>query len=147
MPVANEDGPCDWIFGYGSIISETSRLATLAAHSQDAPAPAALVELSREAGFVREWNFRAPSGFTAVGMVASDTPTGVCGVLFQAAGALSRFDAREAGYDRVELVASHLCVLSGSGEETPAAAALRESSSGTARHRFWTYVRCLARSL
>ena len=73
----------NWIFGYGSIISEASRRATLA---EEDPPPAALVELLPEAGYVREWNFRAPSGFTAVGLRASDTPTPVCGVLFEAAG-------------------------------------------------------------
>ena len=140
QPAAATDEPYtvatqrDWLFGYGSIMSEASRLSTLAAHSQAEPPPAAVVELSAEAGYVREWNFKAPSGFTAVGMRRSDAPAPVCGVLFEAAGSLSRFDAREVGYDRVELLPAQLSVLS--GEDTPAAAALR---SGAAHHRFWTY--------
>ena len=51
---------------------------------QAEPAPAALVELSAAAGYVREWNFKAPSGFTAVGLRPSDAPLPVCGVLFEA---------------------------------------------------------------
>ena len=85
---------------------------------------------------MREWNFKAPSGFTAVGLRPSDAPLPVCGVLFEACGALGRFDAREAGYDRVELRADQLEVLG--GESAPAALALR--SRDISRHRFWTYV-------
>ena len=134
--ICEEQDPCQethWLFGYGSILLESSRRSTLVAHSQAGhppnrpspslsaspsasasalpsasphlcqaePAPAALVELSAAAGYVREWNFKAPSGFTAVGLRPSDAPLPVCGVLFEACGALGRFDAREAGYDRV----------------------------------------------
>ena len=133
-----------WIFGYGSIILESSRRSTLAAHSQAEPAPAALVELRDSAGYVREWNFKAPSGFTAVGLRRSDAPLPVCGVLFEAAGALALFDAREAGYDRVALPPEQLEVLA--GESAPAAVALRSepprdaSRHSRSRHRFWTYV-------
>ena len=126
-----------WIFGYGSILLESSRRSTLVAHSQAEPPPAALVELSAAAGFVREWNFQAPSGFTAVGLRrVSGAPMPVCGVLFEASVALARFDAREAGYERIELRADQLAVLGGDG--APAAVALRSGDVG--RHRFWTYV-------
>ena len=134
-----------WIFGYGSIMSEASRLSTLTRSESEQPAPAALVELSAEAGFVREWNFRAPSGFTAVGMryaaAGVDVATEVSGILFEAgtSGALNRFDAREKGYDRVALKPEHVRLLDAGH---PAAAALGEARAGDPRHWFWTYVPC-----
>ena len=138
MVSPSQDGLRHWIFGYGSIVNEASRLKTLAAQAEEVPAPAALVELASDAGYVRVWNFRAPSGFTATGMQASDTPTEICGVLFESAGALGRFDAREVGYDRIELHATHLHILD--GHDTPAATALRAAVAGAKNHKFWTYV-------
>ena len=128
-----------WLFGYGSIVNEESRLRTLAAHTQDQPPPAAWVELSAAAGFVREWNFRAPSGFTAVGLRrAPDEATEISGVLFEAGvgEALRRFDERETGYERVELDPSLVTVLN----KHEAATAALGQHDGAARHRFWTYV-------
>ena len=90
----------DFIFGYGSIINEASLRSTLGADQQ---VVAAVVELSSAAGYVREWNFRAPSGFTAVGLRADRAAaTDLCGVAFEvaSAAALGRLDARESGYDR-----------------------------------------------
>ena len=118
-----------WLFGYGSIVNEASRLSTLAAHSSESPPPAAWVELDSAAGFVREWNFRAPSGFTAVGLRRdAAAATQISGVLFEAGfgDALSRFDLRENGYERLELEPSQLHVLA--GHTTDAACALQESS-------------------
>ena len=49
-----------WLFGFGSIVNEASRRSTLlAVNTQHEPVPAAWVELSASAGYVREWNFRA----------------------------------------------------------------------------------------
>ena len=131
------DSEHHWLFGYGSIVNEASRLSTLAAHSQEQPPPAAWVELSAEAGYVREWNFRAPSGFTAVG-IRHDAggATEISGVIFEAGigDALKRFDEREMGYKRVELDPSQLKLLHA---HEAAGAALQQ---GAPRHRFWTYV-------
>ena len=123
-----------WLFGYGSIVNETSRRSTvLAVNSQEEPSPAAWVELAASAGYVREWNFQAPSGFTAVGMRRDDHATIIGGVLFEANDSLSRFDARESGYERVELDPSLLSVIDGHAAATAALAS-------PASHRFWTYV-------
>ena len=158
---------CHWLFGYGSIVNEESRLRTLAAHSQDAPPPAAWVELSSGAGFVREWNFRAPSGFQAVGLrrVPEDA-SAIGGVLFEAGGddALRSFDLREAGYERVELDPSLITVIDEQarveqGAVTTSAILGREQQQQQeeeeqqqqqppqerhrryrCRNRFWTYV-------
>ena len=113
-----EDGVGDWVFGYGSIINDASRRATLGG-AADA---AALCDLAASSGWARAWNFRAPSGFTALGVRRADGAAAMCGVLFQiagAGGALERFDTREAGYDRVPLDRRLLTFVSGS----PAAAA------------------------
>ena len=139
--------PRHWLFGYGSILSEASRLATLAADSSEEPSLAAVVEISAAAGFVREWNFRAPSGFTAVGLRRSpETATAICGVLFEVGSdcALGRFDAREKGYDRVQLEPSQVSVLDGHAAATTelerARARRAEDAIGVEDHLFWVYV-------
>jgi hypothetical protein len=139
--------PRHWLFGYGSILSEASRLATLAADSSEEPSLAAVVEISAAAGFVREWNFRAPSGFTAVGLRRSpETATAICGVLFEVGSdcALGRFDAREKGYDRVQLEPSQVSVLDGHAAATAelerARARRAEDAIGVEDHLFWVYV-------
>ena len=116
-----------WLFGYGSVINDGSR----AAQSEDEHA--ALVDLLPAAGYVREWNFRAPSGFCAVGLRRASSAEIVCGVLFPASEeTLRRFDTRELGYDRVALDPCHLAVLDG---DARAEAALRSPPA-----RVWTYV-------
>lgn len=126
-----------WLFGYGSIINEPSRLATLAADSSEEPSPAAVIEISAEAGWVREWCFRAPSGFTAVGVrAAGEAATPINGILFEVGtdAALGRFDLRENGYDRVQIVPSHITVVDGHAEATAALA------GDDGDHEFWMYV-------
>ena len=126
-----------WLFGYGSIVNEASRRSTVmsATGSGEEPPPAAWVELSRAAGFVREWNFRCPHGFTALGLRRdAAAATDIGGVFFEADESLGNFDAREAGYERVELAASHLRVLDGHA----AAAAVLEQNDPCVH--FWTYV-------
>ena len=116
-------------------MNESSRLATLAA-AQAPQTPASLVELDAAAGFVREWNFRAPSGFTAVGVRAVDEPQQpISGVLFEVdRAALTRFDSREAGYERVRLDPSHLRAV-----EEGDADGIRDILEGSGS-RFWMYV-------
>jgi tetratricopeptide (TPR) repeat protein len=139
--------PRHWVFGYGSIIQEASRLITLGASGS--AHPAAFVELIATAGFVREWSFRAPSGFTALGLrrCGADEAQDVCGVLFGTGddGALQRFDLREKGYERIAVDPRHLRLVFGavdSGTAGIVASALDAAAGadGSSRHRFWAYV-------
>ena len=70
----------DWVFGYGSIMNDFM------------PGDALLARLSPSAGYVRGWNFRSPTGFTAVGLIPQKQSTtqndpGVCGILFKISSA------------------------------------------------------------
>jgi hypothetical protein len=94
--------PTQFIFGYGSLINTASRKATAVA-----PAPAIPVRVSAAFGYVRAWNDRSPSGFTALGLRRprpDEPPSTVNGVLYPVDGDdMARFDAREVGYARVEV--------------------------------------------
>jgi len=94
--------PAQFIFGYGSLINSASRKATSAA-----PIPAIPARVSAAFGYVRAWNDRSPSGFTALGLrrpLAGEPPTTINGVLYPVDGDdMSRFDVREVGYTRVEI--------------------------------------------
>src|SRR5512142_1838510 len=57
------DQPTQFIFGYGSLINTASRNSTAAK-----PAPAIPVRISAAFGYIRAWNERSPSGFTALGL-------------------------------------------------------------------------------
>src|SRR5690242_12051363 len=94
--------PVNFIFGYGSLINSASRNATATA-----PVHAIPVRVSAAFGYIRCWNERAPSGFTALGLrrpeAGEDTMT-INGVLYPVQGNdMAAFDAREAGYVRLEL--------------------------------------------
>jgi hypothetical protein len=69
MP-GDEAAGCNYLFGYGSIINNESRLAT------GGSAVAACVRIDGS-GFERCWNFRSTTGFTALGLqkVAAQTKT------------------------------------------------------------------------
>jgi hypothetical protein len=55
--------PTQFIFGYGSLINTQSRNSTAGA-----PIPAIPVRVSAAFGYIRTWNDRSPSGFTALGL-------------------------------------------------------------------------------
>jgi hypothetical protein len=65
------------------------------------------VRVSAAFGYLRTWNDRAPSGFTALGLrrARSDEPgRTINGVIYPVVGTdMAHFDAREAGYVRVEI--------------------------------------------
>lgn len=96
------DQPVNFIFGYGSLINTASRNAT-SGH----PVTAIPVRVSAAFGYLRGWDDRSPSGFTALGLrrpAPGETATTINGVLYPAEGAdMSAFDARERGYVRVEI--------------------------------------------
>jgi hypothetical protein len=94
--------PAHFIFGYGSLINAASRATTSAA-----PIAALPARVSAGFGYLRAWNDRSPSGFTALGLRrprAGEAPGTINGVLYPVDGDdMTRFDAREAGYARVEV--------------------------------------------
>ena len=94
--------PTDFIFGYGSLISSASREETEGRSTVAAP-----VRLSAEFGYVRTWNDRSPTGFTAMGVRkvgVGEAGRTINGVVYPVgAGDMAEFDDREAGYDRVEI--------------------------------------------
>lgn len=96
------DQPTNFIVGYGSLINSASRNATAATPVEVIP-----VRVSEKLGYVRSWNFRSPSGFTALGVRksrAGDAARTINGVLYAVVGDdMARFDAREAGYARIEV--------------------------------------------
>ena len=99
--------PSEFIFGYGSLISSASR-----ADTEGRPVTAAPVRLSAEFGYVRSWNDRSPTGFTALGVhkVAPHRPGRTINGVIHPVGAadLAAFDARELGYARIEVPAGML---------------------------------------
>lgn len=96
------DPPTNFIFGYGSLINSASRNSTAAV-----PIHAIPVRVSAAFGYVRAWNDRSASGFTALGLRRLRPGEGgrtINGILYPVEGAdMARFDARERGYVRLEV--------------------------------------------
>ncbi len=94
--------PTNFIFGYGSLINTPSRNSTATA-----PIPAIPVRVSSALGYIRTWNDRSPSGFTALGLrkpAAGEAARTINGVLYPVEGNdMDKFDKREEGYKRVEV--------------------------------------------
>jgi len=108
------DQPSNFIFGYGSLINSASRNATAAAPIQAIP-----VRVSAAFGYVRAWNDRSPSGFTALGLARpgpGEKSMTINGVLFPVEGNdMAAFDSREAGYARVEVPRADIQAVSWQG--------------------------------
>lgn len=106
--------PNDFIFGYGSLINTASRNSSVAV-----PIPAIPVRVSAQFGFVRVWNDRAQSGFTALGLRKADSSflaSTINGVLFPVAGGdINSYDKREEGYTRLEIPRPYIEALSWQG--------------------------------
>jgi len=96
------DQPTQFIFGYGSLINTPSREATAGR-----PVAAIPVRVSAAFGYVRSWNDRARTGFTALGLrrrFEGEAPMTINGVIYPVVGNdMSAFDEREKGYVRVEV--------------------------------------------
>ncbi|MDF2762537.1 MAG: gamma-glutamylcyclotransferase [Thermomicrobiales bacterium] len=103
--------PTQFILGYGSLINSSSRNATA---SQ--PIAAIPVRLSASFGYVRGWTIRSPSGFTALGLRrrgADESGQSINGVLYPVEGNdMAAFDAREEGYQRVEVPLDQIQAMS-----------------------------------
>lgn len=101
------NNPTNFIFGYGSLINTASRNSSV-----KTPIPAIPIRVSATFGYVRTWNDRSVSGFTALGLRKLDpgeTGRTINGVLYPVEGTdMSSFDAREKGYVRVEVPLSEI---------------------------------------
>jgi len=105
------DQPVNFIFGYGSLINSGSREATAGE-----PIHAIPVRVSAAFGYIRCWNDRSPSGFTALGLrrpQPGENAMTINGVVYPVAGDnMAAFDARETGYIRVEVPPDEIEALS-----------------------------------
>ena len=103
--------PTNFIFGYGSLINSASRGSTAGA-----PVPALPVRVSSAFGYVRSWNDRSLSGFTALGVRKAgpgEAGSTINGVLYAVEGDdMAKYDLREAGYARVEVPREDIEALS-----------------------------------
>ncbi len=101
------DQPTQFIFGYGSLINTASRNSTASK-----PTIAIPVRVSADFGYIRSWNDRAGSGFTALGLrrpADGEAAMTINGVLYGVEGDdMSAFDARERNYTRVEVPLSQI---------------------------------------
>src|SRR5271156_658517 len=86
------DQPTQFIFGYGSLINSASRDSTAGKMI-----PAVPVRISAAFGYIRTWNDRSLSGFTALGLRKprpGETGSTINGVIYAASDAeIARFDA------------------------------------------------------
>ena len=104
----------NFLFGYGSIINNTSRAATSGA----VPEVAVIAKLLHPS-FVRSWSFRSHTGFTALGLIRSenDLKEAICGVLVPVSlSSLAQFDIREVGYNRIEIDPKLIHICDGYGD-------------------------------
>ena len=96
------DQPTNFIFGYGSLVNTASRNST-----STRPIPAIPVRVSAAFGYIRVWNDRSPSGFTALGLrrpAPGESAMTINGVVYPVDGNdMAAFDARERGYVRMEV--------------------------------------------
>jgi hypothetical protein len=94
------DQPANFIFGYGSLIDTASRDATAGE-----AVPAIPVRVSTAFGYIRCWNDRSPTGFTALGLrrpEPGESALTINGVLFPVEGRdIAAYDRREQGYARL----------------------------------------------
>jgi len=93
--------PADFIFGYGSLIDTASRDSTAGYAVTAIPA-----RVSAAFGYIRAWNDRSPSGFTALGLrrpQPGESASTINGVIFPAQSDMTEYDSREAGYVRIEV--------------------------------------------
>jgi len=96
------DQPTEFIFGYGSLINSASRNSTAGKMI-----PAIPVRVSAAFGYIRAWDDRSTSGFTALGLRkpgANEKASTINGVLYPVEGGdMAKYDVREQGYRRVEV--------------------------------------------
>ena len=93
-------GNIDFVFGFGSLLDDESRLSSMSCKCRAAT-------LCEVRGFVRSWCFRSDTGFTAIGGFSAEATTRetpkIRGILFPAGADLQSLDKRERGYRRVQI--------------------------------------------
>ena len=95
----------NYLFGYGSIINNESRLATGGSNI-------AVCVRVRGTGYRRCWNFRSTTGFTALGLQkAVNERADINGVVFPVGHDMHEFDIREQGYTRTRITLEQIEVL------------------------------------
>lgn len=96
------DEPTQFIFGYGSLVNSASRDSTVGKKIHAIP-----VRVSAAFGYLRTWNDRSTSGFTALGLRkpgSSENASTINGVIYPVDGDdMAKYDVREKGYARVEV--------------------------------------------
>lgn len=101
------DQPSDFLFGYGTLISEPSRTSTSRRRVVAVPARVS-ARFGLVRGFVARGGARSGAGFTALGLRRpreGEVPSSINGVVFPVRDAeeMAAFDRREGGYRRVEV--------------------------------------------
>jgi hypothetical protein len=119
IPVSVNCDEYDYIFGFGSIMNTTTHTPWLQTSEKGSSnrnnqtsfrssvLPGVVATLTKEFGYERRWNFRSPTGFTALGVSKADSihsASDINGVLFQVPHAMiPGFDRREVGYERLRI--------------------------------------------
>ncbi|MFG1349215.1 gamma-glutamylcyclotransferase family protein [Xanthobacter autotrophicus] len=101
------DQPADFLFGYGTLISEPSRTSTSRRRVVAVPARVS-ARFGLVRAFVARGGARSGAGFTALGLRhlrEGEVPSSINGVVFPVRDAeeMAAFDRREGGYQRVEV--------------------------------------------
>lgn len=95
-----------YIFGYGSLINQKSRMRTISNAVNAFPA--------KISNFERSWSYKCPKrNYTAVAVTRTTTNTHINGVLIpiQNEAQLAAFDKRECNYARGIIPLSHITIL------------------------------------
>ena len=103
-----------YIFAFGSIINVATHAPWISSSDEfghdSASLPGRPAVLSSRMGYLRGWNFRSSTGFTALGIRRSkENALDINGVLYRVhTTMLKDFDRREVGYDRIQI--PHDCI-------------------------------------
>src|SRR3984957_5654455 len=105
------DQPTQFIFGYGSLINAASRNSTAGKMI-----PAIPVRVSAAFGYIRAWDDRSASGFTALGLRkpgANEKPSTINAGLYPVEGGdMATYEVREQGYRRVQVPRDEIAPVS-----------------------------------
>ena len=105
MLTSGDEEDFHYIFGFGSIINVATHAPWISSSDNSASLPGRPAVLSSRMGYLRGWNFRSSTGFTALGIRRSkENGSDINGVLFRVHHTMLKdFDRREVGYDRIQI--------------------------------------------